>query len=73
MAGLDRWHTDYKGASSDGSAWISDGVCQVRILRGGSYDDTPVLVRSVNRDGNISSDRYNLFSGIRVARALSHR
>lgn len=69
----DCWHSDYEGAPSDGSAWTSGGVCQVRILRGGSYDDTPALVRSANRDGNISSDRYNLFSGIRVARTLSHR
>ncbi len=69
----DCWHSDYQGAPSDGSAWTSGGVCQVRILRGGSYDDTPVLVRSANRDGNITSDRYNLFSGIRVARTLPHR
>ena len=69
----DCWHSDYQGAPSDGSAWTSGGVCQVRILRGGSYDDTPVLVRSANRDGNITSDRYNLFSGFRVARTLSHR
>ena len=69
----DCWHSDYQGAPSDGSAWTSGGVCQVRILRGGSYDDTPVLVRSANRDGNITDDRTNLFSGIRVARTLSHR
>ncbi len=69
----DCWHSGYQGAPSDGSAWTSGGVCQVRILRGGSYDDTPVLVRSANRDGNITDDRTNLFSGIRVARTLSHR
>ncbi len=69
----DCWHSDYEGAPSDGSAWTSGGICLVRILRGGSYDDTPVLVRSANRDGNIASDRYNLFSGIRVARTLSRR
>ena len=69
----DCWHSGYEGAPSDGSAWTSGGVCQVRILRGGSYDDLPVLVRSANRDGNIANDRYNLFSGIRVARESSHR
>ncbi len=69
----DCWHSDYEGAPRDGSAWTSGGVCQVRILRGGSYDDTPVLVRSANRDGNITDDRYNLFSGFRVARTLSRR
>ncbi len=69
----DCWHSNYVGAPSDGSAWTSGGVCQVRILRGGSYDDTPVLVRSANRDGNLANDRDNLFSGIRVARALSRR
>ena len=69
----DCWHSNYLGAPNDGSAWTSGGVCQVRILRGGSYDDTPVLVRSANRDGNIVEDRYNLFSGLRVARTLSRR
>ncbi len=69
----DCWHSGYEGAPSDGSAWTSGGLCQVRILRGGSYDDTPVLVRSANRGGNLANDRYNLFSGIRVARALSRR
>ena len=69
----DCWHSGYEGAPSDGSAWTSGGVCQVRILRGGSYDDTPALVRSANRDGNSANDRYNLFSGVRVARALSRR
>ncbi len=69
----DCWHSNYLGAPSDGSAWTSGGVCQVRILRGGSYDDTPFLVRSANRDGNLASDRYNLYSGIRVARTLSLR
>ena len=69
----DFWHSGYEGAPSDGSAWTSGGLCQVRILRGGSYNDTPILVRSANRDGNLANDRYNLFSGIRVARALSRR
>ncbi len=69
----DCWHSGYEGAPSDGSAWTSGGLCQVRILRGGSYNDTPILVRSANRDGNLANDRYNLFSGIRVARALSRR
>ena len=69
----DCWHSNYLGAPSDGSAWTRGGVCQIRILRGGSYDDTPILVRSANRDGNLASDRYNLFSGIRVSRTLSHR
>ncbi len=69
----DCWHSGYEGAPSDGSAWTSGGLCQVRILRGGSYNDTPILVRSANRDGNLANDRYNLFSGFRVARALSRR
>ena len=69
----DCWHSDYAGAPSDGSAWIGGGVRQVRILRGGSYGDTPALVRSANRDGNLAGDRYNLFSGLRVARTLWRR
>jgi formylglycine-generating enzyme required for sulfatase activity len=49
----DCWHSDYAGAPSDGSAWIGGGVRQVRILRGGSYGDTPGLV-SIRKSGRQS-------------------
>ncbi len=32
---MDRWHPSYKGAPSDGSAWLS-GHLPFRVVRGGA-------------------------------------
>jgi hypothetical protein len=34
VKGEDVWHDDYKGAPSDGSAWLSGGDSTHRVLRG---------------------------------------
>jgi len=46
----DHWHSSYKGAPTDGSAWIEGGSSERRILRGGSWGDDPWLCRSAFRD-----------------------
>jgi formylglycine-generating enzyme required for sulfatase activity len=62
----DCWNGDYKGAPADGSAWTS-GECFMRAVRGGSWDDTPVGVRSAYRVG--SPIVIRLYSrGFRVGR-----
>lgn len=33
----DCWHNNYDGAPGDGSAWVTGGDCQRRVLRGNSY------------------------------------
>ena len=33
----DCWHESYRGAPSDGSAWVTGGDCFKRVLRGGSW------------------------------------
>jgi len=66
----DCWHGNYDGAPTDGSAWTSSGPCGVRVLRGGSWDDVPLILRSAHREGNGIDDRYNFFAGFRVARTL---
>ena len=33
----DCWHDSYEGAPSDGSAWISNGLCRFRVRRGGTH------------------------------------
>ena len=46
----DCWHDDYGGAPDDGSAWTercSSG--SRRVLRGGSFDDNPRLLRAASR------------------------
>lgn len=61
----DCWNQDYDGAPNDASAWVS-GYCKSRVLRGGSWYDSPADLRSANR-GGITTIRYSL-SGFRVAR-----
>ena len=62
----DCWNGDYKGAPADGSARGS-GECFMRAVRGGSWDDTPLGVRSAYRVG--SPIVIRLYSrGFRVAR-----
>jgi formylglycine-generating enzyme required for sulfatase activity len=64
----DCYNESYAGAPSDGSAWRS-GDCSRRVLRGGSWDFGPRLLRSASRDWLLPTFRYN-FIGFRVARTL---
>jgi formylglycine-generating enzyme required for sulfatase activity len=57
----DNWHESYKGAPSDGSAWI-DNDNQYPILRGGSWFYNPEYCRSASR--NYYYTRDNLYYGI---------
>ncbi|NJR60179.1 MAG: formylglycine-generating enzyme family protein [Cyanobacteria bacterium CRU_2_1] len=46
----DHWHENYQGAPIDGSAWLTENDNQSRLLRGGSWDNSPDNCRSANRD-----------------------
>jgi formylglycine-generating enzyme required for sulfatase activity len=46
---LDHWHENYKGAPSDGNAWMTGGNASSRLLRGGSWYSYPWSCRSANR------------------------
>ncbi|WP_442940426.1 caspase, EACC1-associated type [Nostoc sp.] len=67
----DTWHDSYKGAPSDGSAWI-DNDNQIRILRGGSWHDLPRNCRSASRNLNLRVGRDLIHSnlGFRVVCAV---
>ncbi len=42
----DQWHSDYKGAPNDGSAWVDrtdEGV--YRVIRGGGWITDPLACR----------------------------
>ena len=65
----DCWHDSYSGAPTDGSAWTSGGDCGRRVLRGGSWDYGPRVVRSAIRGGVNTVFRYNGY-GFRVARTF---
>jgi formylglycine-generating enzyme required for sulfatase activity len=62
-------NNNYDDAPTDGSAWIEGGGCKNRIVRGGSWNNTPVNLRSANRVGTSAGFRDNLL-GFRVARTL---
>jgi formylglycine-generating enzyme required for sulfatase activity len=56
---LDHWHDNYKGAPTDGSAWIEGGDSNRRLLRGGSWDSNPRSCRSANRNRDNPDYRFN--------------
>jgi formylglycine-generating enzyme required for sulfatase activity len=67
----DCWHANYHGAPSDGRAWgeLNDGECTKRVIRGGSWSNGPLYLRSANRGRNGVEER-NSDVGFRLARTL---
>ena len=64
----DCWNYGYKGAPTDGSAWLSD-VCDLRVYRGGSWYSHPIRLRSSDRGSTLIYGRSDL-TGFRLARTL---
>lgn len=64
----DRWHNDYKGAPSDGSAW-EDGKDSIRVFRGGGHRTGAGNCCSSARNGNSFKSRDEDV-GFRVLRTL---
>lgn len=62
---LDHWHDNYEGAPTDGSAWITGGDRDRRVVRGGSWVDNPRYCRSACR-GNYNLDNRDFTLGFRV-------
>ena len=66
----DCWHNSYSGAPTDESAWTTGGDCSRRVLRGGSWFNSPRYLRSANRLRDTTRFRRS-FNGFRVARTLT--
>lgn len=63
---LDHWHDSYQGAPIDGSAWIeSCDLSLQRVLRGGSWRESPSHCRSASRINASPGLSYECF-GFRV-------
>ena len=54
----DVWHENYNGAPVDGSAWLSGGETNLKILRGGSWYCDDQYCRSAYRYRNILVNWY---------------
>jgi len=67
----DCWHEGYKDAPEDGSAWAEagGGDCGRRVLRGGSWDYRPGLLRSADRVRGGAGSRFG-YIGFRLAQDL---
>ena len=66
----DSWHPNYAGAPAEGSAWSGPG--ELRVLRGGAWNDLPRLLRCSHRDSLPRHCRRDN-SGFRVAVSLEIR
>ncbi len=65
---LDHWHQSYSGAPSDGTAWIDADapLTSDRVIRGGSWDDSPADSRSACRRPLTPKTRDLGIVGLRV-------
>ncbi len=63
----DSYHDSYNGAPTDGSAW--QGGDAKRVLRGGSWNNSPRNVRAAVRNMDKPDLRFSIF-GFRVVRSL---
>jgi formylglycine-generating enzyme required for sulfatase activity len=66
----DCWNRNYQRAPADNSPWAK-GDCSLRVVRGGSWDSTPVGVRWAWRFKYPTDYRFADL-GFRVVRTLSH-
>jgi formylglycine-generating enzyme required for sulfatase activity len=62
----DVWHDSYEGAPEDGSAWLTGGNQNLRVVRGGSWGDRDYGCRVSYRDDITAVSRYNII-GFRLA------
>ena len=65
----DCWNENYRGAPSDGIAWLQ-GDCSNRVLRGGSWYSHPRNIRTAYRQW-YKADFRPYIVGFRVARTLT--
>lgn len=64
----DCWNEGYQGAPADGGVW-TQGDCDKRVVRGGSWFDVPLYLRAAARFGDRATRRIN-YTGFRVVRFL---
>ncbi len=68
----DCWHLSYVGAPTSGEVW-KGGDCSKHVIRGGSWDNTPIFIRAAMRSGGAADGGeldYSSYAGFRIARDL---
>ncbi|MEM7513915.1 MAG: SUMF1/EgtB/PvdO family nonheme iron enzyme [Bacteroidota bacterium] len=65
----DDWHTTYKYAPNDGSAWVGSGIGYNKVIRGGSWANNDDGCLGANRGYNRPSVHEN-YIGFRLSRYL---
>ena len=65
----DCWNDDFKGAPTDGSAWLT-GDCAIRVQRGGAWGYPRTYLRIAVRGRQQQGYRY-INAGVRVAREIA--
>jgi formylglycine-generating enzyme required for sulfatase activity len=65
----DSWHDDHQGAPADGSARI-DQAHGRKVVRGGSYRDPALALRSAAREP-LSGTHRDAWTGFRIVREIS--
>ncbi len=70
---LDHWHDNYGGffrqAPTDGSAWVAGGNSDRRLIRGGSWNNSPASCRAASRYYDYPAGR-GIYIGFRVVSAV---
>ncbi|MBU1212608.1 MAG: SUMF1/EgtB/PvdO family nonheme iron enzyme [Alphaproteobacteria bacterium] len=67
----DGWHDNYKGdPPSDGTEWVKGADTSRRVVRGGSWINSPQFLRSVDRNRVTTGGRVSGL-GFRVGRTLN--
>jgi len=61
----DHWHDHYKGAPTNGSAWLTENESAKRVLRGGAWNYRPRSCRSASRT-YYTPDYHFIYVGFRV-------
>nr|VFK13651.1 MAG: Formylglycine-generating enzyme, required for sulfatase activity, contains SUMF1/FGE domain [Candidatus Kentron sp. LPFa]VFK31117.1 MAG: Formylglycine-generating enzyme, required for sulfatase activity, contains SUMF1/FGE domain [Candidatus Kentron sp. LPFa] len=66
----DCWHDNYQNAPSDGRVWTENdlGDCEQRVVRGGSWNNSPQELRSASRDRYHASKATYSLLGLRLVR-----
>ena len=65
----DCWNDGYEGAPDDGRAW-ERGDCSRRVVRGGSWNYYPRILRPANRSW-VATGNHSIDFGFRVTRTLT--